>query len=191
MRILGSKARGRSLRDPAKDATHRRAFGGGSRGTASAWPCLLTALVMLLAGCAGAPPAPPPVLTVNIVGSVGQNPNAAGQGQTVAVRLYQLSSAGRFQAADVYTLMGSEAAALETDEAAPSAQFLLAPGQSLTETVPLKPLVSSVGFAVLFQNINQSAWKLVAPVAANGPSVVTLRVIGLKATIAAPAASGP
>jgi predicted component of type VI protein secretion system len=47
----------------------------------------------------------------------------------------------------------------------------------------LKPTVSAVGLAVLFQNINQSAWRLVAPVAASGPSVVTLRIVGLTATL--------
>jgi predicted component of type VI protein secretion system len=48
----------------------------------------------------------------------------------------------------------------------------------------LKPTVTAVGLAVLFRQINQSTWKLVAPVAASGPSVVTLQINGLTATIA-------
>jgi type VI secretion system protein VasD len=147
-------------------------------------------VLLNLAGCGGPPPPPPAVLTLNIAGSAKQNPNAAGQGTAVAIRLYQLSSTGKFQSTDVYTLMGSEAAALGSDEAAPAAQYLLAPGQRLTETVPLKPMVSAIGLAVLFQNINQSTWKLTAPVAPSGPSVLTLRINGLTATIAAPAAGG-
>jgi type VI secretion system protein VasD len=123
------------------------------------------------------------VLTLRVVGSAGQNPNAAGQGQTVAVRLYQLAATGKFQSTDFYSLTGNEAATLGGDEMGGSEQFLLNPGQSLTETRPLKPTVSAVGLAVLFQNINQSAWRLVAPVAASGPSVVTLRIVGLTATL--------
>jgi type VI secretion system protein VasD len=143
---------------------------------------VLAALVCCLAGCAPPPP-PPPVLTLNIIGSAGQNPNASGQGTTVAVQLYQLSATGKFQSVDVYRLMSQEAAVLGTDEACASEQFLLAPGQKLSETRSLKPGVTAIGLAVLFQDINHSTWKLVAPVAANGPSVVTLRITKLTATI--------
>jgi type VI secretion system VasD/TssJ family lipoprotein len=59
----------------------------------------------------------------------------------------------------------------------------LAPGQTLTETEPLKPTVSSVGFAVLFRQINKSTWRLTAPVAASGPTALTLRINGLTASI--------
>jgi len=159
----------------------RLAFGGGPGGRAP-WPYLLTILTLTLAACAAQPP-PPAVLTLRVVGSAGQNPNAAGQGQTVAVRLYQLAATGKFQSTDFYSLTGNEAATLGGDELGGSEQFLLNPGQSLTETRPLKPTVSAVGLAVLFQNINKSAWRLVAPVAASGPSVVTLRIVGLTATL--------
>jgi type VI secretion system VasD/TssJ family lipoprotein len=172
-----------------KSAPVRAWFDGFARLSRARNDGLGLLVVMALAGCA-APPPPPPVLTLNIIGSAAQNPDPAGHGTTVAVKFYQLSSTGKFQSADVYTLMGNEAAALGTDEAAPSAQFLLAPGASLTETVPLKPLVSSVGFAVLFRDINQSTWKLTAPVAANGPSAVTLRVNGLTAAIDKPQPGG-
>jgi len=138
-------------------------------------------LFLALSSC-GTPP-PPPVLTLNILGSLGQNPDPNGHGTTVAVRLYQLAATGRFQSTDVYSLMGQEAAVLGSDEMGMSEQFLVAPGASLTETRALKPMVTSVGLAVLFRDINHSAWKLVAPVAANGPSVVTLRITGLTATL--------
>jgi type VI secretion system VasD/TssJ family lipoprotein len=51
-------------------------------------------------------------------------------------------------------------------------------------TRPLKPEVAAIGFAVLFRDINKSTWKLVAPVAANGESDVTLQINGLTATLA-------
>jgi type VI secretion system protein VasD len=134
-------------------------------------------------GCSAAPPPPPPVLTLNIIGSAGQNPDPSGQGNTVAVNLYQLASTGKFLSTDFYSLTGQEAATLGADEVGSSEQFLLAPGATLHETRPLKPTVTAIGLAVLFRDINNSTWRLTAPVAANGPSVVTLRINGLKATI--------
>jgi type VI secretion system protein VasD len=137
---------------------------------------------MALASCA-APPPPPAVLSLTIVGNAGQNPDSAGQGNAVAVQFYQLVSTGKFLSTDFYSLTGQEAATLGQDEMGSSQQFLLAPGQTLTETEPLKPTVSSVGFAVLFRQINKSTWRLTAPVAASGPTALTLRINGLTASI--------
>ncbi len=142
----------------------------------------ILAMVLGLAGCASPPP-PPPVLTLNIVGSAGQNPNAAGQGNAVAVRVYQLAATGKFQSADYYTLTGSQSAALGTEELGASAQYIVSPGQKLTETINLTPGATNAGVAVLFQDINHSTWKLTAPVAAHGPTVLTLHINGLAATL--------
>jgi type VI secretion system protein VasD len=142
---------------------------------------LIGAALLILAGCASPPP--PAVLTLNIIGSLGQNPDPTGQGTTVAVQLYQLTATGKFQSTDVYSLMAHESSVLGTDESGASEQFLLTPGQHLTETRPLKPGISAVGIAVLFRDINHSTWKLVKPVAANGPTALTLRINGLTATL--------
>jgi type VI secretion system protein VasD len=146
---------------------------------------LLAALVLplALASCAPPPPPPPAVLTLNIVGSAAQNPDPSGQGNTVAVQLYQLASTGKFLSTDYYSLTGQEAATLGQDEMGSSQQFLVTPGQKLTETEPLKPTVSSIGIAVLFRDINKSTWRLTAPVASSGPTVVTLQIKGLTASI--------
>ncbi len=142
----------------------------------------ILAACLVLAGCASPPP-PPPVLTLNIVGSPDQNPNAAGQGNAVAVRIYQLAATGKFQAADYYTLTGSESTALGTEELGASAQYIISPGQSLNETINLTPGATSAGIAVLFQDINHSTWKLTAPVAAHGPTVLTVHIKGLTAAL--------
>ena len=143
----------------------------------------LTLLFLGLSGCAAPPPPPPPVLALTITGSAGQNPDLSGQGNAVAINLYQLTATGKFASADFYSLTGQEAATLGTDEAGSSVQSLLTPGQSLTQTISLKPTVVAVGFAVLFQNINHSTWRLVAPVAANGTTSVALHINGLTATL--------
>jgi type VI secretion system VasD/TssJ family lipoprotein len=137
--------------------------------------------LLLLAGCASPPP--PAVLTLSIIGSAGQNPDASGHGTTVAVQLYQLAAIGKFASTDFYSLTGKEAATLGADEMGSSEQVLLNPGQSLSETRPLKPGVTAIGLAVLFRDINHSTWRLIAPVAASGPSLVTLRINGITATL--------
>ncbi|MGE4481440.1 type VI secretion system lipoprotein TssJ [Acidocella sp.] len=141
----------------------------------------LFAACLVLAGCASTPS--PPVLTLNIVGSAGQNPNPGGQGTSVAVRIYQLAATGQFQAADVYTLIGKENSTLGTEELGSSAQYIISPSQTQTETLNLTPGASSVGVAVLFRDINHSTWKLMAPVAAHGPTKLTLHINGLIATL--------
>jgi type VI secretion system VasD/TssJ family lipoprotein len=144
---------------------------------------LLAATFLLVLAACSSPPPPPPVLTLNIVGSAGQNPDASGHGTTVALQLYQLTATGKFQSTDVYSLMGQEATVLGTDEMGASEPILVAPGAKLTETRPLKPNVAAVGITVLFRQINQSTWRLVAPVAPNGPSVVTVNIQGLTASL--------
>jgi len=143
----------------------------------------LTALIAFLAltSCGSTPK--PALLSLSIVGSAGQNPDTNGQGTTVAVQLYQLAETGKFQSTDVYSLISSESAVLGTDEVGSSAQYLVTPGQTLHEVLPLKPTVTAVGMAVLFREINQSTWRVVAPVKGNGKTKLTLQINGLTATI--------
>jgi type VI secretion system protein VasD len=143
----------------------------------------ILAVLLAIAGCSPPPPPPPPVLTLNIAGSANQNPDPTGAGTTVAVRVYQLAATGKFQAADVYTLTGSESTALGTDELSGSTQYLLAPGQKLAQVINLPPGVNFIGIAVLFREINQSTWKLSAPVAAHGPTTLSVQIQGLKASL--------
>jgi type VI secretion system protein VasD len=143
----------------------------------------ILAVLLAIAGCSPPPPPPPPVLTLNIAGSANQNPDPTGAGTTVAVRVYQLAATGKFQAADVYTLTGSESTALGTDELSGSTQYLLAPGQKLAQAINLPPGVNFIGIAVLFREINQSTWKLSAPVAAHGPTTLSVQIQGLKASL--------
>lgn len=139
--------------------------------------------LLVLAACGGPPP--PAVVTLTLTGSATQNPSTAGgAANPVPVRLYQLTVTGKFQSADVYSLMNSETTLLGTDEMGASTQLLLTPGQTLTQTIDIKPGVADLGIAVLFQNINQSTWKLVAPVAASGPTKISVQVNGLTAALA-------
>jgi type VI secretion system protein VasD len=73
------------------------------------------------AGCAGAPPPPPPppcdvqVVTLNLFASDNINPNENGNPRPVVVRLYQLKSGGRLEAATYDQILLKEKETLEDD----------------------------------------------------------------------------
>jgi type VI secretion system protein VasD len=143
---------------------------------------LLLALPALLAARCSSPP-PPAVLTLTVVGGADQNPDASGQGATVAVRLFQLKSNAAFERADVFALTEREQQTLGT-ESLGSEEFVLKPGESRTLTRELKPGAQFIGTAVLFHDIDRARWRGIAPVAASGPSRRTLTITRLTAALA-------
>ncbi len=145
---------------------------------------LLLALPALLAlgRCAPAPP-PPPVLTLTINGGADQNPDATGHAAPVAVRVYQLSGTAKFMQSDVFALKDNEAKTLGQEEATASQEFLISPGDKKTVTVDLKPMVSSIGVAVLYRDIDQAQWRATAPAKPNGPTTLTATVGKLAVTL--------
>jgi type VI secretion system protein VasD len=136
----------------------------------------------LLAASCAAPPPPPAVLTLTINAGADQNPDAGGHGAPVAVTLFQLDATGKFERADVFALMEREAQTLG-DEDAGSEQFVLRPGESRTVTRELKKGVQFVGVVVLFRDIDRATWRAMAPVAASGPTRLTLTTAGITAKL--------
>lgn len=144
---------------------------------------VLSCLALLaLARCGAAPP-PPPVLTLTIVGTTGQNPDPSGAGAPVAVRVYQLTGTGKFMQADVFALKDNEAKTLGTEEAATAQEYLISPGATQKVTINLKPMVSAIGVAVLYREIDQAQWRATAPAAASGPTNLTATVGKLAVTL--------
>ena len=142
---------------------------------------LLLPAALVLARCAPAPK-PPAVLSLKIVGSPQQNPDAAGHPAPVAVRIYQLTATGKFERSDWTSLTEREQATLGQDDAG-SEQAVVAPGQTLTKTIQLKPGVQAVGIIVLYREIDHAQWRAMAPVAASGPTDLVLTVGKLAATL--------
>jgi type VI secretion system protein VasD len=138
--------------------------------------------LLALARC-GAPPPPPPVLTLTIAGTAEQNPDAAGRAAPVAVRVYQLSGTAKFTQSDVFALKDNEAKTLGTEEATSSQEFLIAPADKKTVTVNLKPMVSAVGVAVMYRDIDKAQWRATAPAAASGPTTLSATVGKLALTL--------
>jgi type VI secretion system protein VasD len=143
---------------------------------------LLLALPALLAARCSSPP-PPAVLTLTVLGGTDQNPDASGQGATVAVRLFQLKSNAAFERADVFAVTEREQQTLGTDGLG-SEEFVIKPGETRTITRELKPGAQFIGTAVLFRDVDRARWRGIAPVAASGPSRRTLTITRLTAALA-------
>lgn len=142
------------------------------------------AVPVLLAGCGAPPPKPPSVLKMTIIGGATQNPGPDGTAEPVAVRIYPLVTAGKFSAADPYTLMGKATSLLGSDLAGPAEQKIIAPGATIHLTHKLPDRAQSLGVVVLFRAIDKATWRLVAPVKPHADNLLTLRIDGLTAKLA-------
>jgi type VI secretion system protein VasD len=138
--------------------------------------------LLALSRCAPAPP-PPPVLNLTITGTAQQNPDPGGRASPVAVRVYQLSGTAKFSQTDVFGLMNNEAKVLGSEEATSSMEFLIAPGESKKVTVDLKPMVSAIGVAVLYRDIDHAQWRSTAPANAHGPTDLSATIGRLALTL--------
>jgi type VI secretion system protein VasD len=139
---------------------------------------LLPALA--LAHCAG--PKPPAVVTLTMIGSAEQNPDAGGRPAPVAVRIYQLTQTAKFERADVFALTEHEQQSLGQDNAG-SQEFVLSPGETQTKTFELKPGVQAIGVVVLYRDIDNAQWRADAPAANSGPTKLALNVAKLAITL--------
>ena len=146
---------------------------------------IFLALPVLLAGCGTPPPKPPAVLSLTITGGANQNPDASGTAEPVAVRIYPLVTAGKFNAADPYSLLGKATSLLGSDLAGPSEQTIVAPGATVKLMHKLPDQAQSIGIAVFFRAIDRATWRLVAPVKGHETNALTLRIDGLDAKLVA------
>jgi type VI secretion system protein VasD len=143
---------------------------------------MLLPAVLLLAQC-GPKPKPPAVLTLTMVGGADQNPDPTGAAAPIAVKMYQLSATAKFSSSDWTALTEQEQATLGLEEAAPSQQFVVAPGETQTQTVTLKMGVTNIGIVALFRDIDHAQWRGMAPAADSGPTDLTLTIAKLAITL--------
>lgn len=135
---------------------------------------MLLPAMLLLAHCGSSPP-PPAVLTLQITGAPDQNPDAAGNPAPVAVRVYQLRATDTFEHSAWAPLTEREEATLGPEDAG-SQGVVVAPGQTLTTTIPLNRGVRALGVVVLYRDIDHAQWRAVAPVSTSGPVTLALTV---------------
>ncbi len=143
--------------------------------------CLVLA-ILPLARCGPPPPPPPPALTVAIVCGTDQNPDSSGRPSPVAIRLYYLNTSAKFESSDIFALTERESATLGADDAG-SEEFVLRAGESRTiDRVP-KSGVQFLGVTALFRDIDHATWRVVQPVAAHGPTRLSLTTSGLTVSL--------
>jgi type VI secretion system protein VasD len=142
---------------------------------------LVGVIALLAIRCSSSPP-PPAVLTLNVIGGPDQNPDQAGRPAPVAIRLFQLNDPAKFERSDVFALTEREQQTLG-QESQGSEEFVVTPGETSTLTRELKKGVQFVGIAVLFRDIDQAHWRALSPIAASGPSKLTLKINGTRATL--------
>jgi type VI secretion system protein VasD len=142
----------------------------------------LLAAPVLLAGCGGPAPLPPPVLELTLIGGASQNVDPSGKSSPVALRLYELTGTAKFERADAFALIERDKQTLGSDSSV-SEEFVIAPGETRPLTHALLPNTQFVGIIAIFRDIDRAAWRVSAPVAKNGVSKFVVRIDGLKVTL--------
>lgn len=137
-----------------------------------------------------ASPPPPQLVDVALEAAAGLNPDTSGRPSPVAVRLYQLKSAGKFANADFFALFDHDAASLGADLLARE-DLDIAPAAS--RTVVLERAKDARQFAVLaaYRDVDSARWRAVVDVwPANVKRFeVRLDALGIAVTPAAAAAA--
>ena len=143
---------------------------------------LLAPGALLLAQCGGPPP--PAKVDIMIKAAADQNPDASGKPVAVAVRIYSLTAAGKFNAADVYALVERVKATLG-EEGAGMEEVVMRPDSSRTVNLSPRAGVHHIGVAVLFRDIDRAKWQAIAPIATSGLTRLNLSISGNKAVLVA------
>ena len=116
-----------------------------------------------LGACSAPPPPPPTVVNLSMTTAADTNPNAAGQGAPVVLRLYQLRSPAGFEKAEFFRLLNQDAATLGADLVKRD-EFLLPPGSVKTVKLEPGPSVSAIGVFAAYRDFGKVNWRSVADV---------------------------
>ena len=86
--------------------------------------------------------------------------------------------------ADAFALMDRDRAVL-ADEGTRAEEIVVRPGETRNITLAPKPDVRFIGVVVLFQDIDRSQWRAVAPIAPSGLTRLVLSIGANRATLEA------
>lgn len=125
---------------------------------------------------------PPPVVDLTITVGPAVNPGIDGRPLPVAVRIYLLTAAGKFEGADVFALLEREQATLGAELIARE-ELTFPPGGTRQITREADSRTRFLGAAVLFRDIDRARWKAIAPVASTGTTRLRLTADRLEAAL--------
>ena len=115
--------------------------------------------LLILPGCGKKTVQPPPtVVNVEIVTSDHLNPDDSGRASPVSVRIYGLTSLGKFNAVDFFTLHDNPQQALG-DTLSMSDELHLKPASKKIYTHQLPQGTLYLGVVAAFRNIETAAWR--------------------------------
>lgn len=115
-------------------------------------------LLAVLAGCAAPPPPPPTVVALTLSAAANANPDPAGQGAPVVIRVYQLASTAAFGNAEFFDLFNQDAATLKSDLVKRD-DIVLAPGQTKTTTLMPTDQVKAIGIFAGYRDYAHAVWR--------------------------------
>ena len=140
-------------------------------------------LVLASCGKEPPPPPPPPVVDLSIEPAADLNPDGEGTPSPAVVRLYQLASGEKFQAADYFQLFEKEGATLGPDLLARE-ELIVSPGKPQRLTLPMKHDATMLGVIVSFRDIDRADWRAVADVAPSGTTALVAKISSVRLTLA-------
>lgn len=148
---------------------------------------------LLLAGCAGDPPAQavapaPTVVHLRIVSAGDSNPDSAGNAAPLMLRIYELREQSSFNAADFFTLFDKDQATLAADLQRRQ-ELLLKPGDSRTLTLQPADEVRTLGFFGAFRQLDTAQWRATADLLPHQTQQLTIKVNANRLTVETSAAT--
>lgn len=130
------------------------------------------ALLAVLVGCSSPPP-PPTVVKLTLSATKDVNPDQAGQGAPLAIRVYQLSSTSAFDGAEFFPLFNNDTNTLK-NTLIERDQFILAPGASKTVTITPKDQVTAIGLFAAYRDFQHAQWRADVAVPPHKTTTVTV-----------------
>ncbi|WP_277187818.1 type VI secretion system lipoprotein TssJ [Caballeronia sp. BR00000012568055] len=138
----------------------------------------------LLTGCKSAD-THPTIVRLTMRASPTMNRDTSGRPSPIAVRIYELKSAGTMDRADFFSLQSKEQEALGADLNTRH-DYMLRPGDTMTLEQTLQPDTRYVAFVAAYREIERSRWRAVHPVTPHKKTALGLRVDDLDVTIGPP-----
>ena len=125
-------------------------------------------------------------ITIEFIVDADSNPDEAGVGSPLFVRMYELKSSKMMQKADFIDLFEQDKKTLGADMVGDIHRFKrFKPGEDRTENFVLSPKTQYIALYAEFLDFQESKFKLVVPVVVNNVfrNSVTVRIAGNEMTL--------
>ncbi|NQZ32441.1 MAG: type VI secretion system lipoprotein TssJ [Oceanospirillaceae bacterium] len=105
---------------------------------------------------------PDKIINISISANSGSNPDLAGRPSPTVIKIYQLSSDGKFKQTDFFTLYDDDSTL--SSDVLEHRELLLASQSSNSLLMTLDPKTQYIGITAAFQQSNNAKYKLLIPI---------------------------